>query len=210
MKQVTIVDYGLNNLLSVSRAFEYLNVNVTITNDLKKIVNAERLILPGVGAFTTAMSAIKSTSIDSALYDYLGSGRPLLGICLGMQLLATFSYEFGETMGLNIIPGIVESLKKSRCAIKVPHIAWQKITNINGDFSWEDSLMKGIDESSSFYFVHSFSYQLDNTYSLLAKCKYFDIDVSAVVKNENVYGCQFHPEKSGECGLKFLENFIAI
>jgi glutamine amidotransferase len=210
-KTVGIVDYGMGNLFSVSRAVEQCGgtpVFIQTAEDLRK---AERLILPGVGAFSDGMAGLRSLGLIDALVDYGRSGRPMLGICLGMQMLLETNEEFGLHEGLGLIPGRVTAIPKTGAAgkpHKVPHIGWSALNPVNAD--WQETILKGIPAGTTVYFVHSFTAFPQDEAHRLADADYNGRRISAVVKSGNLYGCQFHPEKSGPWGLKILENFMSL
>tara|TARA_A100001011_G_C14161275_1_gene778348 strand:- start:87 stop:737 length:651 start_codon:yes stop_codon:yes gene_type:complete len=213
-KNVTIIDYGVGNLLSVRRGFEYNNASVTVTGDPEKILNAERLVLPGVGAFAKGMEELYRRDFIYLLEQVAMKGTPILGICLGMQFLLDQSEEFGLTEGLGFIPGTVQAIPFNALdgeKLKIPHIGWSNIMKpVDKDIDWSDTFLRGINESSAVYFVHSYMAQPDNFDHLLAGCLYGDNFIPAVICSDNVIGCQFHPEKSGKVGLKMLNNFLTL
>lgn len=198
---VGIVDYGMGNLRSVEKGFEKVGVTAEVCSIPEKLTSYSGLVLPGVGAFGDAMGNLRSLGLISALLEYIGSGRNLLGICLGMQLLLSYSEEHGRYEGLDIVPGRVIRLPES---VKVPHMGWNFL-----DIKKETKLLKGIEGGSRFYFVHSFYCELKDEGSLIAATSY-GLDFTSVLGRENVWGLQFHPEKSSLLGLKILKNFGAM
>jgi glutamine amidotransferase len=210
---VAIIDYGLGNLYSVSRALEYWGAKVLITSNINELLKSPRVILPGVGAFSRAITELKKNKLDSVINEIAKSGTPLLGICLGMQMLMNESYEFGKTEGLKLIPGKVEEIPKvdkNGYPLKVPHIGWQEQHLFgNSKESLGIKLMKNCN-NQSMYFVHSFRVIPDNQDNLISTCNYGGNLLTAVIAKENIFGCQFHPEKSGMAGLYFLRNFMTI
>lgn len=198
---VGIVDYGMGNLRSVEKGFEKVGVTAEVCSIPEKLTSYSGLVLPGVGAFGDAMGNLRSLGLMSALLEYIGSGRNLLGICLGMQLLLSYSEEHGRYEGLDIVPGRVIRLPES---VKVPHMGWNFL-----DIKKETKLLKGIEGGSRFYFVHSFYCELKGEGSLIAATPY-GLDFTSVLGRENVWGLQFHPEKSSLLGLKILKNFGAM
>ena len=210
--EVVIVDYGSGNLLSVQRALEYCGASVVVTSSAEKILSASRVILPGVGAFANAMQALSDLGLVSPLRLLDTKKTPLLGICLGMQLLLDESEEFGINPGLGLIPGRVISLPvhdivdKSH---KIPHIGWSNLLPSTQNIS-DDDLLSGIRPNDSFYFVHSFMTNVIDPNCNIAHCVYGGHNIPAVIKKDLIMGCQFHPEKSGESGLKILKNFISL
>lgn len=212
MLKVCIIDYGVSNLFSVSRAMEHLGVEPIVSIDPEAITSAEKLILPGVGAFPDAMEALERANIAELLQSTVFAGTPILGICLGAQLLFTRSYEFGETNGLNLISGDVVPVKSQTTdgkPLRVPHIGWNEL-RINIDHPVTESLLAGIDQGRSAYFVHSFFADIANKEACVATCDYGGWALPSVVGQGNAMGCQFHPERSGEVGLQLLRNFLSL
>jgi glutamine amidotransferase len=197
---IAIIDYGMGNLHSVSKAVERLGHAYTITSDKQEILRADKAILPGVGAFGDAMENLRESGLKDTVLAYAASGKPMLGICLGMQLLFTQSEEHGANEGLNLLPGQVV---RFRGDYKVPHMGWNRLT-----FVRQSPLFQGIEEGHV-YFVHSYHAMPDNTSDLLATTDYHQ-PVTAIVGRDNVYGMQFHPEKSGDIGIKLLGNFLNL
>ncbi|MBQ4100954.1 MAG: imidazole glycerol phosphate synthase subunit HisH [Oscillospiraceae bacterium] len=194
---IAIIDYGAGNLFSVSNALNYIGAPNIITKDVKDIEKADALILPGVGAFPDAMAKLHASGLVDGALDAV-KVKPLLGICLGMQMLFDESYEFSKTSGLSLISGEVKQIKDT--GLKIPHMGWNSLK-----FKNPSPLLEGIDEGSYFYFVHSFMAYCDEK-NLVAVCDY-GCEVPALVQNGNVFGAQFHPEKSGDVGLLMLKNF---
>jgi glutamine amidotransferase len=209
---VTILDYGIGNILSVSRGFEAIGAKVILASNIEGIYDAERLILPGVGAFAKGIEQLKKNNFDEAIIDVANHCKPLLGICLGMQFLMDSSEEFGNTNGLGLIPGKVIPIPPQDIAgesLIVPHIGWNALeTSFNK--SWDNTLLANTPLKSNVYFVHSFFSKPNDDNHLLAHCIYGGNDLSAVISKDNVMGCQFHPEKSGEIGLNILKTFLSI
>ena len=211
--KVTIIDYGAGNLLSLKRAFEVFESKVVITSDQKLITNSSRIILPGVGAFAKAMQSIRDLNLEETIISVAKKGVPFLGICLGMQLLLSESEEFGHTKGLNLIPGKVESINKisgGKKNLKIPHIGWNTIQKSKNSKSSKQALFNDLHVDDSFYFVHSFASVPKNSENRLFDTIYESVILSAVIGNNNIYGFQFHPEKSGKNGLKLLKKFLEI
>lgn len=205
---ITIVDYGLGNLMSVSQAVTRLGGNPIVTSDPEVVAAAERIILPGVGAFAVAMGFLQELALDSALADANSRGTPLLGICLGMQLLFSESLEFGHTAGLGFVEGTVRPVVAQGAEdsdVRSTHIGWRTLEVAESGFS--HPLFSGADSDESVYFVHSYSGHSSNPAHTLATVDYAGVKIAAVVGVGNVLGVQFHPEKSGRAGLRILGNF---
>ena len=197
---IAIIDYGMGNLHSVSKAVERLGYEALVTADEAAILSADGVILPGVGAFGDAMELIRATGLDETVRKAAASGKPLLGICLGMQLLFTESEEHGKHEGLDLLPG---SVVRFRGAFKVPHMGWNRLT-----FLQDSPLFAGLAGGHA-YFVHSYRVYPKERSDLLATTDYYG-EVTAIVGRGNVFGMQFHPEKSGDVGMKLLGNFLAL
>ena len=195
---IAIIDYGAGNLFSVKNALTYLGLPYQITNDLEEIRRADSYILPGVGAFPFAMKMLRQTNLIEEIKKQVVE-KPLLGICLGMQMLFEESYEFERCSGLSLIPGKVDRWDAG--GLKIPHMGWNQLSVKQP----ENPLLKGIQEGDSVYFVHSYM-AYPKPEHLAAFCEY-GVQVPALVTKGNVYGAQFHPEKSGEVGLEMLRNF---
>lgn len=211
MIEVTVIDYGVGNLLSVSRALEHCGAKVTVTDDPQRILSAGRVVLPGVGAFGDGMAALQANGLDSIVRQVATKGTPLLGICLGMQLLFDESEEFGATTGLGLIPGRVVNIPSMTVkgeSQKIPHIGWNELVLPDQNRSWQGDLLTDIIPGEAVYFVHSFMAVPTSNSHRLADCIYGGIKISAAVQYKNVGGCQFHPEKSGEVGLRIIRRFI--
>ncbi len=200
----TIIDYGVGNLFSLKSSFAKIGEEVIVTSDPEVIKNADRVILPGVGAFGDASEKLRKSGLDKTVKELAESGKNIMGICLGMQLLFDKSYEYGEHDGLGLISGkvvpISEQIKEN---LKIPHIGWNPL-NIKKN----SPLFKYVNEGDCVYFVHSFC-AVDCEEDLLATSEY-DADITAVVGKGNVFGCQFHPEKSGNVGLGILKAFCEL
>ena len=211
MKKITIIDYGCGNILNLVRAIKFLGYEVETTHEVKRIINSSHVILPGVGAFGNAMKQLEKYSLQKTIIEYAQLNRPLLGICIGMQILFTLSYEFGVHKGLNLIEGeVIKISNKNNKEIKIPHVGWNEIYPNNDKKEWKNKILKNSLIGKNFYFVHSFACLTKNSDSTIAVCNYSGISIPAVVSVDNVFGCQFHPEKSADNGLAFLKNFCEI
>ena len=211
MKKITIIDYGCGNILNLIRAIRFLGYETETTHDKKKIINSSHVILPGVGAFGNAMKQLEKYNLQNTILEYAKLNKPLFGICLGMQILLTVGYEFGVHKGLGLIEGeVIKILDKKNKEIKIPHIGWNEIYPNNDKKEWKNKILSNSLIGKSFYFVHSFVCLTKNPYSTIAVCNYSGISIPAVVSVNNVFGCQFHPEKSADNGLAVLKNFCEI
>lgn len=195
-----IIDYGMGNLASVQKAFEKLNVNVKISSNKEDIKSAKSLILPGVGAFRDAINLLDESGLSTCIKEEVEKGKYIIGICLGMQLLYDKGYENGEYDGLGFIKGSIKYLDVN---LKVPHMGWNNLK-----FNKQDPILKYIKEDEYVYFVHSYYAQSDNS-EMISYAEY-EKKVPAIVRKDNVYGIQFHPEKSGETGLNILKAYKEI
>lgn len=211
--EVAIIDYGVGNLLSVSRGLEHCGATVKVTSDPKAILAAPRVVLPGVGAFADGMAELTRQGLDEVVREVAMKGLPLLGICLGMQMLLDESEEFGRTPGLGLIAGHVIPVPSSTAeglAQKIPHIGWNALTFSEHCRSWENTPLHDVMPGEAVYFVHSFMAAPADASHRVADCIYGGMRVSAAVRRGNIFGCQFHPEKSGESGLKVLRRFLTL
>lgn len=202
---IGLIDYNMGNLRSVSNAFEQLGVAVEIVRDAKEVERFDKIILPGVGAFKDAMDCLHERGLDDAIKAFAASKKPLLGICLGMQLLFESSVEFGECKGLGLIEGEIVKFDASRFGhkLKIPHMGWNTL-----HVTQETPLFKGMPEAFYLYFVHSFHARCDEKYTV-GKTLY-GYEFTSAVQKENVFGFQPHPEKSHANGLKILQNFVEL
>ncbi len=201
---LAIIDYGVGNLFSLKSSIEAIGVESIITSDADIIKQADHIILPGVGAFGDAIDKLRQTGLDKTVLECAAAGKPLLGICVGMQMLFSKDYEYGEHDGLDLIPGEVCDIRKIvDPSLKVPEIGWNalKITK-------ESKLFKDVADGSYVYFVHSYSAVKCEPY--ISALTDYSTDITASVESGNVYGTQFHPEKSGPIGLKILKNFCEL
>lgn len=206
--RVVVIDYGIGNLHSVLKALRHEGAEVTLTSDGATVEHADRLVLPGVGAFADGMRELRTRGLVEAIRAYVARERPFLGICLGMQLLLSESEEFGRHEGLDVIPGKVVKITP-RAGVKVPHVGWTPIVPPEGG-SWAGSILEGTPEGTMAYFVHSFTAVPTNESDRLADAWYGDYRVSAAVRRGPVVGCQFHPEKSGPAGLAIVRRFLSL
>ena len=206
---IAIVDYGIGNVKSILNAFHRYSDKIILTRDKQILSNAHGIILPGVGAFSHAMDNLKKYDLVEFLQSYVKTGKPLLGICLGMQILMEESEEFGITKGLGLIEGKVIKLPVEQTTkVKLPHISWNEIRTKN--ISWNNTILETIPVGSDMYFIHTYVAQPKNEDEILSTTKYFETEFCSSLKKGNVYGCQFHPEKSAEIGLRIIENFINV
>lgn len=210
-RSLTIVDYGVGNLLSVKRGFEHLGAKVKISSDADVIMSSNRVVLPGVGAFPNGMKALKSLGLDEIVRQVAYRDTKLLAICLGMQLLMDEGDEFEKTQGLGLIPGRVVAIPEYSThgmRRKIPHIGWNKIMPSSIDQSWRGTLLGDNDPGDFVYFVHSFMVEPINKEHVIANTFYDGTKIPAVISYQNLTGCQFHPEKSGQIGLSIMEKFL--
>ena len=210
---VTIVDYGMGNLLSVRRAFEHCRAEVNVATDATAVYDAERLVLPGVGAFADGMHEIRQSGLYDALREYSTLNRPMLGICLGMQMLFSCSEEFGDHQGLGIIPGQVVKIPvvgTDGLPHKIPHVGWSGLLRPEEVGGWNGTILEGLPSGADVYLVHSYAAVPARSADRLAYCHYDGQVITAAVRSGAVYGCQFHPEKSGPVGLQILNRFARL
>lgn len=201
---IAIVDYGVGNLFSLASSFRSIGYETVVTGDAETIRSADKLILPGVGAFGDAVQKLRDSQLDKVIVDEARRGKYLLGICLGMQMLFEKSYEYGEHDGLGLIAGKVVPMQGALLnRLKIPHIGWNALR-----FKAESPLFRHIHDGDCVYFVHSY-YATDCEKSLLATVEY-GAELTAAVVDGNVFGCQFHPEKSGRVGLAILKAFCEM
>lgn len=199
-----IVDYGCGNLFSISRSLEKLGISCTITGDRDIIASADKIILPGVGAFEDAAKKLEESGLGDFLKELAAQGKYILGICLGMQLLFEKSYEYGCHNGLGLIKGSIVSFEgKIDRSLKIPHMGWNKLSKVK-----DDPILRYAGENDYVYFVHSY-YGTDCDSNIICTAEY-DVAVPAIVRENNVYGMQFHPEKSGDRGLLLLKAFCEM
>ena len=218
-KEVTIIDYGMGNLFNVIRAFERLGCTPNLTNDYNRIIKSDRILLPGVGAFEDGIRDLKDNGLYNAIKEFVQTGRPLFGICLGMQLLMTYSEENGIHDGLDLIKGKVVRFSDTNTdsnKYKIPQIGWnalqppKKIENGSGKIFWKNSILNNLEETPYMYFVHSYFVVPEDNKICLAETSYGKDLFCSVFQRDQIIGCQFHPERSGEEGLNIIRNFINI
>ena len=206
---IAVIDYGVGNLFSLLSSLNYVGLDTKLTNNIEEIKNAKGIILPGVGAFRDAIGNLEKYGLKETLINEAKKGKPFLGICLGMQMLFEKSYEYGEYEGLGLINGTVEEIKKyipENSNLKIPHMGWNSLI-INDSFK-DDKILKDVNDNEYVYYVyyvHSYFAKTD-TKNIVTYSEY-GTKIPGIVKNENVYGMQFHPEKSGDTGLKLLKNW---
>lgn len=206
---IRIVDYGMGNLRSVQKALERVGQDAALTQDAREILEADKLVLPGVGAFGAAMANLEKLGLVEPIREFARSGKPFLGICLGMQILLAESEELGRYNGLDLVPGRVvkffqpKDIGPATVGLKVPHMGWNKLSQ-----KLDSPLLQGIPKGSSVYFVHSF--YADTPKEYIAASSDYGIEFCAMIQKDNLVATQFHPEKSGLVGLKMLENFAQM
>lgn len=202
---IAIIDYGMGNLRSVQKGFEKVGVEAGIVQDPGVVESARGVVLPGVGAFADAMANLARTGMDRAVTRFILSGRPFLGICLGLQMLFETSEEWGHSKGLGVFRGTVRRIPPG---LKVPHMGWNQL-KFRGAGKCEDNIFKGIPEGSSFYFVHSY-YVDPMDKDIVAGVTEYGMEFTSAVAKDNIYAIQFHPEKSSAMGLRILQNFGGV
>lgn len=211
---LAIINFGMGNLFSVEQAARKAGFHAEITHDKEKIKTADAIILPGVGAFGGAMEILRRLDLISAIKSFVESKKPVMCICLGMQLLMTKSYEFGEHEGLDLIKGEVVNFGKpvagSGKSLKVPHVGWNTLKIQNSGQYPASGVIEGISDGDYMYFVHSFYVKPDDSSIAISTSRYGDVSFCSSLGYENIFACQFHPERSGEKGLKIYENFRRI
>ena len=201
---IAIIDYGVGNLYSLTSSFRFIGADVTVTSDVDVIRSADKLVLPGVGAFEDAREKLRASGLDKVIIEEAGKGKPVMGICLGMQMLFERSFEYGEHEGLGLLRGSVVGMQgRIPSELKIPHIGWNAL-----HIRRSDPLLKDGTEGDCVYFVHSF-YADGCEESLIASAEY-GREITAAVAKGNVMGCQFHPEKSGKVGLSILRAFCEL
>ncbi len=210
MKKVVIIDYQLGNLFSVKQACDTVGINAEISSNREDILNADALILPGVGAFIEAMNNLKKFGLDTAIQNKVNDGTPIFGICLGQQLLFTESEEFGAGKGLNLISGIIKRFPETveDRKVKVPHIAWNTVFKLNQD--WDNTALKDLNNNDFMYFIHSYYVKPKEDACILTLTNYDGIQFCSAILRNNVFATQFHPEKSADKGISIYKNWALI
>ena len=216
---IAIVDYGTGNLFSVRCACEQAGLDATVTSNTSEVISADAVILPGVGAFEDAMASLHSLDLAAPLKDFAASGKPLFGVCLGMQLLMTESYEFGSHRGLDLVPGRVIRLNEGEYGgrrLKVPHIGWNRVDPPQGArdgsgaaAAWRDTPLEHVKPGTNFYFVHSYHVEPADPASIVSVTPFGDLQFTSSVRRGNIFACQFHPERSGPAGLGMYRSLAA-
>lgn len=207
--RVAIIDYGLGNLFSINNACELVGLKTVITSEISEIKKADALILPGVGAFGDAISTLREKNLNVAILDFVKTGKPFLGICLGMQLMFSESEEFGKHEGLNLIEGKIVKFPPRNIngeIVRVPQTQWNQIYKNSPD-SWEASPFKDIEEGSYMYFVHSYYAIPKDKNTIITYSEYGDVCYASAVQKDNLLGIQYHPEKSSSKGIKIYQNW---
>ena len=210
--EITVIDYGVGNLLSVSRGLEHCGAKVNMSSDPDFILKSKKVILPGVGAFPNGMRALIELGLDTVIKEVVNNCVPLLGICLGMQLLLEESEEFGSHLGLALIEGKVTKFPNmnDNLKIRVPHIGWNKLSLEDSAENWKDTPLKDISEDDFMYFIHSYyACPLDKR-NVFSNSIYRNIEFCSSVKKDNIFGFQFHPEKSCNRGITIYKNFLEL
>lgn len=215
--KIAIIDYGLGNLFSIGQACEHSGMNVTITSRSGDMQKADAILLPGVGAFADAMAALAERDLIRPLKDLVGEGKPLIGICLGLQLLMSRSYEFGTHDGLDLIKGEVKRLptdaaappSSSKVRLKVPQVGWSRIRKPAG-VSWDKGAFCGIDDGAYMYFVHSYNVIPQDPKVIFSLSGFGDYEFCSSVRQGNIFACQFHPERSASQGLRMYQNIAGM
>jgi len=207
---ITVIDYGAGNILSVTRALEQVGAEAIVSSDPGAVERAEKVLLPGVGAFGRAMEILRRRALVEPIRAHAASGRPFMGICLGMQLMLDGSEEFGGHEGLGLIPGDVVAIPRTTAGgepHKIPHIGWNVLTQPQPG-RWKNTVMDGVEAGTGMYFVHSFTASPANDSDRLADTDYNGRLISAAIQRDALTGLQCHPEKSGSVGLGILKNFV--
>tara|TARA_A100000164_G_C21571419_1_gene614184 strand:- start:46 stop:678 length:633 start_codon:yes stop_codon:yes gene_type:complete len=207
--KIVVIDYGIGNVRSILNSFENQGEKAVLSRNRALILEADGVVLPGVGAFSHGMKNLNKYNLVDIIKDYVNTGKPLLGICLGMQMLLEESEEFGYTKGIGLIKGkVIKLLNEKSKKVKLPHISWNEIEQKN--IRWNNTILNNIEIGSDMYFVHRFVAKPENLNEILSTTTYSNVEFTSSLKKGNIYGCQFHPEKSGKIGLSIIKNFINI
>lgn len=207
--RIAVLDYGVGNINSIMRALEQQACSPFLTEDPDVIASADAIVLPGVGAFASGMEGLERRGLIPVVSEAVKQNKPMLGICLGAQLLLTEGHEFGRFAGLNAIPGLVERMTPSVASTKIPQIGWNTLQPPTGA-SWEGTILEDCQPGDHVYFVHSYVMRPHDPQAILAETAYGGSSFCSAVRSGNIYGCQFHPEKSGEVGKKILRRFVQL
>jgi glutamine amidotransferase len=208
MTLIAVIDYGLGNISSIRSALEKSGSDVILTNNKKEIMECDGVVLPGVGAFPHGMARLRMLGLDSIILSFAKTDKPLLGICLGMQLFFESSSEFEQTTGLGLIKGTVNQLElKDKLYQKLPHVSWNEIQE---GINWNGTILEGIQDREDLYFVHGFYAKPESEDTVLSTTTYSQFQYCSTVKYGNIYGCQYHPEKSAVAGLRIMRNFVNL
>lgn len=211
--KITVVDYGSGNLLSVCRAFRHCGADVAMAESAADVARSERLVVPGVGAMADSMRNLEVRNLVEPIQQFARTERPLLGICVGMQIMFDAGEEFGIHPGLAVLPGRVRKMSGLRTdgsRRKIPQIGWNTLKPAPGINGWDETILQGLPDAPAAYFLHSFAVEPVDQSIRLADCDYEGLQICSTVRKGSIYGCQFHPEKSGEVGLSILKNFLAL
>jgi imidazole glycerol-phosphate synthase subunit HisH len=211
MSKIVIIDYQLGNLFSVRQALHNIGLEVVVSKDPEELKTADAAVLPGVGAFGDAMNNLRSQGLDEGIHEHIATGKPFMGVCLGLQLLFTESEEFGSSKGLDLLPGTVKKFKKEdgeHHKIRVPQIAWNEI--YKGSKGWEGTPLQSLDQNEHMYFVHSYYVESTDKECILSLTQYHDKVYTSSVLKDNIFACQFHPEKSAEKGLGIYRDWANL
>lgn len=210
MSGIAIVDYDLGNVRSVENALAYCGAEVLLTRNHKELMGASGLILPGVGSFAYGASQLQKYGLFEVIKSFSESGKPILGICLGMQLLMSQGEEHGQTDGLGLIKGVVKSLREfDGLNGRLPHVGWNTLAKPE-DCLWNETILNEVEEGACMYFVHSYAAIPTDPLNRLSETEFGGVRFCSSIRSGNIYGCQFHPEKSGEDGLRLIKQFVSI
>ncbi len=211
MSKVTILNYGAGNIFSILRVFEYLGCNTSISEDTTELLQASRLVIPGVGAFGDAINKIQKNKLNDVINELNFKNIPILGICLGMQLFLDESEEFGSYKGMGLIGGKVLKLPVSdKAQLRLPNVGWESLIENQDSIVGRPRILSNLTPLDAFYFSHSYYAAVDDNKNIISKSLFGDFKFPAIIQKNNVVGFQFHPEKSGLSGQKMLKNFISI